>query len=103
MREVGRALANEHVHGLSKKSRSERVTAALDLLNKLGGAVTFQKNGKQFIRGNGCPLAAITAHYPEACLIVETLLTEVVGVPVKERCTRGQPPCCCFEVDAKIR
>ena len=98
MREVGRALANEHVHGLSKKNRAERVTAALDLLNQLGGAVTFQKNGKQLIRGNGCPLAAITVHYPEACLIVETLLTEVIGTAVKERCTRGQPPCCCFEV-----
>jgi predicted ArsR family transcriptional regulator len=98
MRDVGRALANEHAHGLSKKTRAERVTAALDLLNKLGGAVTFQKNGKQLIRGSGCPLAAITAHYPEACLIVETLLTKVIGVSVKERCTRGQPPRCCFEL-----
>jgi hypothetical protein len=43
-------------------------------------------------------LAAITAHYPDACLIVEALLTEMIGVPVKEHCTRGQSPSRCFEV-----
>lgn len=98
MREVGRALASEHAHGLAKKSRKDRLAAALDLLKKLGGSVTFEHDGKQRIRGNGCPLAAITANYPDGCLIVEMLLTEIIGVPVKEHCTRGQPPACCFEI-----
>jgi hypothetical protein len=31
-------------------------------------------------------------------LIVEALLTEIIGVPVKEHCTHGQSPSCCFEV-----
>jgi len=55
-------------------------------------------DGKKFIRGKSCPLAAITADYPDACLIVEALLTEIIGIPVKEHCTHGQPPSCCFEV-----
>jgi len=56
-------------------------------------------DGKKFIRGKSCPLAAITAHYPDACLIVEALLTEIIGVPVKEHCTHGQSPSRCFEVN----
>src|SRR5512133_1416625 len=99
MREVGRSLANEHGDQLTKKSRNVRLTAALDLLKKFGGAVSLHKtDGKTLIRGKSCPLAAITAHYPDACLIVETLLTQMMGVPVKEHCTHGEPPRCCFEV-----
>ena len=48
-----------------------------------------------------CALAAITAHYPGACLIVKALLTEVIGVPVKEHCTHRQSPSCCFESELK--
>jgi predicted ArsR family transcriptional regulator len=99
MREVGRSLAKEHGDELTKKSRNERLLAALDLLKKLGGAVALHEtHRKTLIRGKSCPLAAITAHYPDACLIVEALLTEIIGVPVKEHCTHGQSPSCCFEV-----
>jgi len=99
MREVGRSLAKEHGDQLTKKSRNERLLVALDLLKRLGGSVVLhQIDGKKFIRGKSCPLVAITAYYPDACLIVETLLTEIIGVPVKEHCQHGQPPSCCFEV-----
>ena len=98
-REVGRSLAKEHSNQLTKKSRNERLLAAVDLPKKLGGtAALHETDGKKFIRGKSCPLAAITAHYPDACLIVEALLTEIIGVPVKEYCTHGQSPSCCFEV-----
>ncbi len=99
MREVSRSLAKEHGDQLTKKGQNERLLAALDLLKKLGGAVALHEtDGKKFIRGKSCPLAAITAHYPDACLIVEALLTEMIGVPVKEHCTHGQPSAYCFEV-----
>ena len=99
MREVGRSLAKEHGDQLTKKSRNERLLSALELLKKLGGSVALHETDeKKFIRGKSCPLAAITAHYPDACLIVEALLTEMIGVPVKEHCTNGQSPSCCFEV-----
>ncbi len=99
MREVGRSLAKEQGDQLKKENRHERLLAALELLKKLGGAVALHEtDGKAVIRGKSCPLAAITAHYPDACLIVETLLTEIIGVPVKERCTHGQSPSCCFEI-----
>jgi hypothetical protein len=47
----------------------------------------------------GCPLAAITPTHPEACLIIEALLSEVIGVPVKKYCEYTETPRCCFELD----
>jgi predicted ArsR family transcriptional regulator len=102
MKEVGRNLAQEHLPKLKAKTREARIAAALELLKEMGGAATFQSTAdKHLIRGNGCPLAAATANHPEACLIAESLLTTVIGVPVKERCERGTTPRCCFEVGHK--
>jgi predicted ArsR family transcriptional regulator len=99
MREVGRTLADEHLAKIKLKTREERIEAALELLKDMGGAATFERTaGKHLIRGNGCPLAAATANHPEACLIAESLLSIIIGVPVKEHCEHGATPRCCFEV-----
>jgi predicted ArsR family transcriptional regulator len=98
MREVGLSLANEHADGLGKKNRQERLAIALDLLKKLGGEATYHADGKKFIQSNHCPIAAITAHYPDACLIVETFLSKIIGTRVKQHCERGVSPHCCFEL-----
>ena len=99
MHEVGRRVADGQKKKVRGKNREQRIQAALRILKDLGGAANFSKSaGKDFIRGNGCPLAAATARHPEACLIAESLLSEIIGVPVRERCVRGPAPSCCFEV-----
>jgi predicted ArsR family transcriptional regulator len=99
MRAAGRAVAREHLRDLKGKTRQQRIDAALRILKDLGGAATFrEENGKHFIYGNGCPIAAATANHPEACLLAESLLTSVIGARVKERCIRGPAPSCRFEV-----
>jgi predicted ArsR family transcriptional regulator len=99
MRAAGRAVAREHLHELKGKTRQQRIDAALRILKEMGGAAAFrEEDGKHFIYGNGCPLAAATANHPEACLLAESLLTTVIGSPVKERCVRGEAPSCRFEV-----
>jgi predicted ArsR family transcriptional regulator len=100
MQEVGRAVAQEHLNRLKGRSRRDRIKAALDLLNDLGGSAKFDASGgRQFIRGqNGCPLAAVTASHPQACLIVESLLSKIIGTPVKKCCEYGETPRCCFEL-----
>ena len=99
MREVGKKVADNHLLGLEGKSREQRIAAALRILKELGGCATFQKSdGKHLIRGNGCPLAAATARHPEACLIAESLLTQIIGAPVKERCIHGDTPSCRFQI-----
>ncbi len=99
MRAAGRTVAEEHLRELKSKTRRQRIDAALRVLRELGGAATFrEEDGKHFIHGNGCPIAAATANHPEACLLAESLLTEIIGSPVKERCIRGPAPSCRFEV-----
>ena len=100
MHKVGAAVAADHLERLKGRSRRDRIKAALDLLNDLGGSAKFDESkGKQFIHGrNGCPLAAVTASYPEACLIVESLLSKVIGVPLKKCCEYSETPRCCFEL-----
>ena len=99
MHAAGRTIANEHLHELRGKTRKQRIDAALDILKEMGGTASFrEEDGKHFIYGNGCPIAAATANHPEACLLAESLLTELIGSPVKERCIRGATPSCRFEV-----
>jgi predicted ArsR family transcriptional regulator len=99
MREVGKNVASNHLAEVEGKTRAQRIEAALRILKELGGAASFQESeGKHWIRGNGCPLAAATGRHSEACLIAESLLSEIIGVPVKQRCSYNPAPSCCFEV-----
>ncbi|MEO6970592.1 MAG: ArsR family transcriptional regulator [Chthoniobacterales bacterium] len=99
MREVGKRIADNHLVEIKGKSRKQRIETALRILKDLGGAASFEESeGKRFIRGNGCPLAAATSRHPEACLIAESLLSQIIGAPVKERCAHGSAPSCRFEI-----
>ena len=99
LREVGRTAAGEHLDHVEGKTYNQRIEFALSVLRNLGGDVTTQEGeGKRFIHGNGCVFSAVTVHHPEACLIAEALLSEIIGIPVKERCQHGETPRCCFEI-----
>lgn len=99
MREVGKMVAANHLLEVEDKTRDERIEAALRILKDLGGSATFHESeGKHFIRGSGCPLAAATAQHPEACLIAESRLSLIIGTPVKEHCIHGASPACRFEI-----
>jgi len=99
MRKVGKRVADSHLLEVKGKSRNKRIEAASRILKDLGGSATFEKSdGKHFIRGHGCPLAAATSRHPEACLIAETLLSEIIGAPVKECCIHGSTPSCRFQI-----
>lgn len=79
----------------------ERVRYALVLLGELGGLADGEEREDGYvIQGASCPLAAALPEHPEVCHLAETLLTDVIGVPVTERCDRGDPPRCRFEVPA---
>jgi predicted ArsR family transcriptional regulator len=73
--------------------------AAVEVLNGLGGLAELeQRDGGFVIRGYSCPLAGVTPDHPEVCRMAETLIAELAGVPVHERCDRGERPRCCFEI-----
>lgn len=99
MREVGQGIAREHAGPLEGGTREARIGTALKVLNDLGGSAKSEpRDGKLFIRANGCPLTALTATHPEACLIVESLLSEITGTSVRNCCEYGETPRCCFEI-----
>ena len=92
-------MAATHLSALARKSRAQRTEKALLILQELGGSAVLEKSdGRRFIRGNGCPLAAATARHPAACLIAESLLAELIGVPVRQQCGHDGAPSCCFEI-----
>jgi predicted ArsR family transcriptional regulator len=99
LREVGRSLAAVHVSDNSPADLEARLKRALDVLKALGGSARVEREGDNLlIRSTACPLAAAVAEHPEVCNLAETLVGEIIGVPVKESCDRGESPKCCFEI-----
>jgi DeoR family transcriptional regulator, suf operon transcriptional repressor len=101
MRESGRALAIElRCRHDARQSLPARLAAASQLLNEQLGALTrvAEDSDGVSIRGDGCPLSALTGKNRGPCLAVEELLKECLGVPVKECCDREDRPRCCFRV-----
>src|SRR5918999_2430170 len=97
LRLVGRRLAGEH--STRADGAHARLEAAVEVLNELGGLAELEdRDGTLVIRGYSCPLAGVTPDHPEVCRMAETLIAELAGVPVHERCDRGERPRCCFEI-----
>jgi predicted ArsR family transcriptional regulator len=97
--EVGqRAAASFPVADADRDLRA-RVHRAVALLDELGGLAACEEGEDAFvIRGFGCPLAAAAPGHPAVCRLAAALLTDVIGVPVCERCEPGEPPRCRFDV-----
>lgn len=76
-----------------------RLEAAVSVFDALGGLADLERrNGTYVIQGYSCPLAAVVPGHPEVCRLAESLLTELVGVPVQEQCDRNGKVGCCFVV-----
>jgi predicted ArsR family transcriptional regulator len=102
LREAGRKLAGALSSGRPSGTLRSRVMAASELLNEQLGAVTrVEQNGGYVIRGEGCPLSALTGKHPAVCRTMESLVKELVGASVHECCERAQRPRCCFEIKSK--
>lgn len=94
MRSAGRGLAADH--RAPSGGRPERLEAAVAVLNDLGGVAELEDGS--LIRGYSCPLSEVVEGHPEVCKLVESLLAEIVGAPIRERCERGDRPRCRFEI-----
>ncbi|MDQ6788167.1 MAG: ArsR family transcriptional regulator [Acidobacteriota bacterium] len=101
--EVGRKIAGKQTFDVQKRGEglNERVEKAVKTLAELGGAAeAASENGKIIISSKSCPLAAAVADHPEVCKLAQSLIEEIVGVPVKENCNRKQMPQCRFEIES---
>jgi predicted ArsR family transcriptional regulator len=97
LREVGRRLAV--AQGALPADARARADLAATVLTELGGVVDVERHdGTTVLRGYSCPLADAVRAHPGTCQAVESLVAELVGGPVRERCDRGERPRCCFEL-----
>jgi predicted ArsR family transcriptional regulator len=102
LRDVGRRLAGVRAT-LSKVPREaglgERSKIAVGVLKDLGGLAELEDASDEIvIHGFSCPLAAVVKQHPEVCQLADTLLTEIIGVPVREACIRNGAPRCLFRL-----
>jgi predicted ArsR family transcriptional regulator len=102
LREVGRRLAGFRAplfKGPTEAELRERLKIAVDVLKDLGGLAELEDTGDEIvIRCFSCPLASVVKEHPEVCQLAETLLAEIIGVPVREACVRNGAPRCLFRL-----
>jgi predicted ArsR family transcriptional regulator len=97
LREVGRRLAAAAPHATG--SRRDRLLAAAQALEGFGGRVRLEgTDRKPSLVASGCPIGEVVRAHPEACRVVEAVVEEISGVPVREQCDRGERPRCTFVV-----
>ena len=85
---------------------AKRLAGAAALLDDIGGPCTIQSLAGGFIvsGGGGCVLAAAGGGRAAVCCAMKSVITELVQVPVRERCERGdQSARCCFEIGLVVK
>ena len=99
LREVGHSIANAQT--LPGGNLRERLEFGVVVLNNLGGLVELEEHEDTFsVCGYSCPLSGTAVTHPEACKLIESLLSTLAGVPVHERCERSETLSCRFEVSS---
>jgi DeoR family transcriptional regulator, suf operon transcriptional repressor len=99
LREAGRMLAADLSPSRPAGPLKTRVTAISVWLNEQLGATTHvEENGGYVIRGEGCPLSALTGKHPIVCQAMESLVEDIVGAPARQCCDRADRPRCCFHI-----
>ncbi|HEX5387764.1 MAG TPA: helix-turn-helix domain-containing protein [Gemmatimonadales bacterium] len=99
LREVGRRLAA--LHRSAPGDVRAKAEAAAAVLNQLGGVVEVEETADGLaLRSRSCPLADAVRSHPATCQATESMVAELVGVPVRERCEKGERPKCRFELGA---
>jgi len=99
--DVGSRLAADA--GRASGDLSQRVQAASNLLNQLGGLSAVEEveaGARYLIRSRGCPVGVAVKERPEVCEAIVTLLSEMTEASVRSCCARSGRPSCCFEVAA---
>jgi DeoR family transcriptional regulator, suf operon transcriptional repressor len=100
LREVGKRLAGGK--GPASGDLRARPETAAAVLTDLGGMVDVEeRNGSLHLQGFSCPWADAVRAYPGTCRAVESLVAQVVGRSVRERCDRGERPRCCFDLGTR--
>ena len=97
--ELGRRLGKEVPVGAD--GLDTRLETVVETLGELGGqARVVREDGKLEIRSASCPFSEAVTEHPEICRMAESLVGEIVKLPVRETCDRSGLPRCSFEITA---
>jgi predicted ArsR family transcriptional regulator len=78
------------------QKRAEKGAA---VLREFGGVTEVKEEGNTLvIHGVCCPLGDVVPDHPEACKLLEAMLSELLGQPIKEFCHKTEPLKCQFLV-----
>jgi len=100
VRTVGHRLAPTYRPAVQASRPQERIRQAIAVLRELGGFCEEEgQDGKVVLRCFDCPLAVAVVGHPEVCRLVETVLADVLGMPVQQRCQTDPSPQCTFEIE----
>ena len=98
MKKLGQKLANSKPR--PARNLRKRVKDAVKFYEALGGLTDIEEEGdKLIIKGHGCPLAEAVSAHAGICIAMESLMTELIGVPMHQRCGRDEKTNCRFEVE----
>ena len=110
LRSAGHKIAERYVipagggDGAPPNDLRGRLERTVEVLNDLGGLVDLEENDDTLsICGYICPLSDVSVSQPLVCRMTETLLSDLVGTPVHERCERKEHLWCRFDVPAAVR
>jgi predicted ArsR family transcriptional regulator len=103
LREVGRKAAADKMAPANGSDLSVKAEKAVEVLEALGGAPRLEREeDKIIIRSASCPFGAAVEAHPEVCCVAETLVAQITGGRVREKCNKtATPPRCSFEIAGK--
>lgn len=102
MKRVGQGLAA--TVPLPPGSARERIAGAVNILRSLGShAEVSEARGTFVITGNGCPISKAVSVNARSCVVMESFLGRLTGLPVTEHCDHGAHPSCRFEIELPLQ
>jgi predicted ArsR family transcriptional regulator len=97
MRDVGLRLAANVAK--PDGDLDSKVRNATEILEALGGKISITSSSAgTVIQGHACPIASAVVRQPVTCTVIQTLLDELLGLPVTELCNHTERPRCKFLV-----
>lgn len=100
--ETGARLLRGYFRELRASQPRERLDEAMRTLNGASfGIEIVKESDKTVVRSCSCPLASITATHPNMCQMLASVVGGLLNAGVRERCEKGDPPRCCFEIELR--
>ncbi len=97
MRKLGGKLADSTTRPTG--NLQDKVKSAAKFYESFGTLTNVEEDGKKLIiQAHGCPFEAVVNGNAGICLAMETLMSKLIGAPVRQCCDRGEMPSCRFEV-----